>query len=223
MPRMRFSQALSLAALISAQAIFPTIARAQLGVSVTSPSEGSRAFYDKLGGWSFTVLTPFSVTALGYFDWGLDGLGHSHDVGILSMDGTLLARATVATTDPLNSFWRFASITPLTLGVGTYFIIAQQGFAADPVPDPGVSVPYALATFNPKISYGVGWSSGYPPNFPIGDLVIPSNQQFSYYGPYDLVANFVVGPAEVVPEPEVVTLLSAGLVALAGIRRRTRN
>src|SRR5262249_5274974 len=77
-------------------------------------------------GWSFTTADSLTVTPLGWWDFGNDGLAASHQVGIWNTSGTLLMSATVAsgTTDPLASGFRFDSALTgtTTLAPGTYVI-----------------------------------------------------------------------------------------------------
>ena len=46
-------------------------------------------------GWSFTLSSTITVTDLGYFDFGGNGLNDAHDVGIWTSTGTLMVSATV--------------------------------------------------------------------------------------------------------------------------------
>ena len=58
-------------------------------------------------GWQFNVVSTTTVTGVGWFDQGLDGLQQQHEVGIWDSAGTLLASASVqpGTTDPLDGFF----------------------------------------------------------------------------------------------------------------------
>ncbi len=47
-------------------------------------------------GWSFTVNNSIQVTALGFFDMGLDGLGEQHLIGIWDENEDLLVQAGVS-------------------------------------------------------------------------------------------------------------------------------
>ena len=87
--------------------------------------------FDQTVGWEFNVLSPITVTGLGWYNQGANGLELSHMVGIWSSTGTLLASATVAagTTDPLDGLFRTVAITPIVLQPGE-FIIAGENFLA---------------------------------------------------------------------------------------------
>lgn len=81
-------------------------------------------------GFEFTVKVPFTVTALGIFDKGADGLGGPAQVGIWDASQNLLTSVTVptGTGGTLDNYFRFASITPYLLTPGTVYIIgAYQG------------------------------------------------------------------------------------------------
>lgn len=80
-------------------------------------------------GWEFTVSSPVSVRALGIFDFGADGLVNSHDLGLWTTDGTLLAWAKITTLNSslvgstsADGAWRSTPIEPLVLPAGIYVV-----------------------------------------------------------------------------------------------------
>jgi hypothetical protein len=77
-------------------------------------------------GYEFSVNSPITVTQLGFYDSGQDGLLQSHDVGIYDTSQNLLVSGTVAagTTDPLVDYIRYTTVAPTSLGIGVYFIAA---------------------------------------------------------------------------------------------------
>src|SRR5262249_21074041 len=89
-------------------------------------------------GYAFTVSTPISVTMLGLFDSGNNGLAHSHAVTIWTRTGTQLVQATIpfGTGATLTNGFRYVSIAPFTLAAGTYtiggFYAAGGGGSFDP-------------------------------------------------------------------------------------------
>jgi hypothetical protein len=81
-------------------------------------------------GWSFTVLSPITVTGLGWYDQNGDGLSLAHMVGIWDTVGTLLTSATVAlgTVNPLDGLFRTVAISPIVLAPGAGYIVGGQNF-----------------------------------------------------------------------------------------------
>ncbi len=82
-------------------------------------------------GWAFAVNADISVTELGYYnririipDVGAVGMGFSHEVGLYSTSGILLASATVNPSDPLINGFRYTAIPQLALSANTHYIIA---------------------------------------------------------------------------------------------------
>src|SRR5262245_15720714 len=72
---------------------------------------------DTMAGWRFSTNSPVTVTGLGFWDQGGNGLVASHQVGIWTDGGTLVASGTVAagTADPLDNGFRVATIAPVAL------------------------------------------------------------------------------------------------------------
>ncbi|MGZ8898958.1 MAG: DUF4082 domain-containing protein, partial [Limisphaerales bacterium] len=127
-----------------AAAVFLTLGtvnlRAQI-VAVESTYNPGGTYYsipdDSTYGWRFAVGdTPISVTHLGYFDAGLNGLTDSHMVGIWDSAGTLMTQATVpsGTEGTLVNSYRFTLATPATLDANTtYFIGGHSPSASDTI------------------------------------------------------------------------------------------
>lgn len=117
------------------------LALAPLSAVRADPSEAFSFNNPQLGvtgditvGYEFQVNSAIDVSALGMFDayayFGDSGVGldGSHDVGIWSTSGALLASVTVSggTVDPLVGDFRYASLgTDLLLGPGDYVIGAE--------------------------------------------------------------------------------------------------
>jgi hypothetical protein len=82
-------------------------------------------------GWAFTANEDVTVTSLGYFDAGQDGLHEAHDVGIFDSLGNLLTFTTVGagTSADLDGKFRYTDITPFAL-TQSYTIGATIGDAA---------------------------------------------------------------------------------------------
>src|ERR1700690_1662408 len=75
-------------------------------------------------GWEFNVLSGTTVTGLGWYDQGSDGLQDAHEVGIWSSSGAPVASAVVAagTADPLVGLFRTVTIAPIPLAPGEYIV-----------------------------------------------------------------------------------------------------
>lgn len=152
-------------------------------------------------GWQFQVLKPITVTALG--DLWLPSFTETHDVGIFSAsNSSLIASTTVTSSDPQTSYFRFGSITPVTLQPGEYRI------AATSVNDPWSFIPSGQVE-NSAISYQGGY-------FTYGDgLQYPTSSEApydSYFGPSFLIADSTIST----PEASAWTLTIAGFCLLLG-------
>lgn len=158
-------------------------------------------------GWAFST-TGATVTALGFFDAGRDGLLQAHEVGIFATDGKLLVSATVpqGVAGILNGDWRFVSITPFALGAGSYVIGGyKQSGTNDSIVVEGSTAAAPGITLGNLGHYVFGPSFSFPVN--TTDIV--------YLNP-----NFETGSASA-PTPEPATLgLAAGALSLAFFRRR---
>ena len=163
-------------------------------------------------GYDFTPSTPLSVTDLGYYDNGNDGLAANHNVGIYVVSNqALVASALVLTNDTLhiNQYW-YHSISAVTLNAGvTYRAVAVttsgEGWAYNPFE--GVN---PKPTPNPNLVLG---NTGYYVGSN-GNLIFPESTNGKWFA----VANFL--SASPVPEPSAALL---GLGGLLLIRRKTKR
>jgi hypothetical protein len=161
-------------------------------------------------GYEFQVNAPITVTQLGFYDSGQDGLAESHAVGIYDLSQNLLVSGTVdaGTTDALVGFFRYKAVDPTLLGVGTYVIAAASGtenYTWDPI---GLSSAPEVTWVEDR--YLFGSVLAFPADGPNGRIGI--------FGP-----NFEFGPAvSSVPEPSTLALAGAGLAGMAGAALRRR-
>lgn len=79
-------------------------------------------------GWSFAPTANLTVTALGFFDVGGDGLSGSHQLGIWRDDGTLLGSATIAagTSAALDGGFRYVDSADFALLAGSTYVIGAS-------------------------------------------------------------------------------------------------
>src|SRR5205809_1043287 len=90
-------------------------------IAFTVSSTASIRFGDNTTlGYAFIVSSPVTVTNLGLFDFGNDGLSTSHAVTIWTSSGTELVQTTIpAGTDAiLSDGFRYVSVAPFPLAPG---------------------------------------------------------------------------------------------------------
>jgi hypothetical protein len=205
---MKFKFLVLLVGLLAATQLFAPNAQAQGTPALSFTGAANFGAPEGTFGWSFTLSNTITVTELGYFDFGGNGLSDAHDVGIWTSSGTLLVSATVpaGTAGTLNGDFRYVLVAATLLAPGDYVI---GGFTPADSGDP-VAVQAATITTASGISYDASRSiGGSSLTFPIGDT---SGQPNSYFGP-----NFIF-----VPEPTTTALLllgSSGSI-VAWLRRR---
>lgn len=194
---------------------------------ITGGAETAVAFYQDnfMQGYDFVSTTNQSLTALGFWDQGADGLPRDFQVGLWETSSqTLLASVTIDNADPLDGSlvvaggqWRYESLlSPISLSSGTTYTLAVQ------IGSPELSTTDSLLIDSATISFGATVSN---PNvgrfletssftFPIGTL-IP--------GPlFRGAINARVESSSAIPEPTSITLFGMGLFALGLLQVRRR-
>ena len=165
-------------------------------------------------GWGFDVTSSVSVTHLGFWDEGGDGLVEAHDVGLWASDGTLLAQTIVsnASTTTIASAsgfgdWIFETLSgPIILDAGSYIVAGVSG--ADPFRTfvDSISVDPLLTNFGSgKFERG-------------GTLAFPTSvedSEFSLFG-----ANILIDDTISVPAPTSILLLGLGIAGLCFKRKK---
>jgi len=182
-------------------------------ITVTGGTE-TTGFANRTQGFNFfTNAVAVTISHLGFYDSGSDGLNQSHEVGIWTADGsTLLASAIVpsGTAGTLDSGFRFVAITPIVLAANTEYLVgAFNGNNTDPI------TRFATATTDPRITLG---STRFDSTF-TGVFTAPTGAQGTsfddgYFGP-----NFQIDGN--VPEPGAITLVASGIVLVILRRRRS--
>ncbi|MEP7351723.1 MAG: DUF4082 domain-containing protein [Acidobacteriota bacterium] len=154
-------------------------------------------------GFEFSISGPVTVDSLGYFSPSI--LLESHDVGIYTTGGTLLASATVTAADTLVGNFTFQSISPLNLAAGNYIIAGTSG-ATDLYAFNPTTVSFMAGMTFVESRYNSGASLAFPANPDIG---------VGYFGP-----NFTVSSA---PEPSSILLLTSSLLLGLGVKRMKKS
>jgi hypothetical protein len=164
-------------------------------------------------GWKFSVSAPTTLTALGVYDSGQDGLAGSAQVGLwLASGGAPLVQTTVAagTAAGLDGHFRFTSVPSTVLTPGVEYIVgsylngdlATALFGGNGIVDPRVTVIDARYS-----SVGSGFA------FP--DITDPGTEGAAFLG-----GNFQLTP---VPLPAAAWLFGSGAVGVIGWLRGSRK
>jgi hypothetical protein len=165
-------------------------------------------------GWTFGINSPITVTDLGFYDQGGDGLLRSHQVGIWQVNnyknptvaGPLLTSALIpaGTGVQLDGPWRKVAIPPIILLAGSYAIGGQDGSTStDPIIYRG-NIIITTPSNDPRIVIGdasKSASTGFSP--PIQTFLIASSTES---GPI-----FYLLP---VPEPTCFVLAVCSLIGV---------
>jgi hypothetical protein len=205
-------------------AIFLLVSSAQADTSAFTSAgftTNQPASFTGTRGWNFQVNNSYpydaiSITELGVFDSGGDGLDNPHQVGLWTTDGTLLASATVpaGSLAPLVDGYRYVSIAPVTVTKifsATFgYIIAAQYSAGDtddlvtPVSGALSTGVFPLTGSFPAIGrYGLGPGLPFPnqPTIPMEGSIGPGFWEPNF--------QFVA-----VPEPSVFAFFALGSLLL---------
>ena len=155
-----------------------------------------------------------SVTDLGYYDLGLDGLAASHVVSIWNGAGTQLGTGTVpaGVAGTLTGDYRYVSLggSPIALSANTtYTIGATMTASGDPTPTFVSAGAVAAAS---EVSLGAARGI-------LGANTFPTTDQFSSGHYMTPNFKFILGSASA-PEPGTLALFALGIVGGVVARRR---
>lgn len=140
----------------------------------------------KVVGASFSSFGQ-TISSLGFYDFGADGLAGSYSMGLWDASQTLIATATVTPASVLIGDFRYAPITPVTIGT---FAVPQTFTIGALLP---ASMPDVWLD-NSILALGVGYAGAGTGQFATsGSLVYPATLDSSPY--------VVVNAGPVVPEP----------------------
>jgi VPDSG-CTERM motif len=167
-------------------------------------------------GWAFSLSAPVTVTQLGVWDQGGDGLTREHQVTIWDSTGTLILAQTTVPSGmgaTLDSGFRYVSIGSVVLAAGNYTIGAL--FIGTPTSTSNEDVAInavGIGTNSPVTYQG---SRGEPGDaYPATDNYI--SQSNSYFGP-----NFQFTTSTSVPDAGTTgSLFGLSLMGLAFLRRK---
>ena len=179
------------------------IAQSQL-LDFKGGSTGSSGGNNTLG-WEFSLSQSLTVTDLGVFNAGNNGLTNPHQVGLWTIGGSLLAQTTLAsglsgsTTIVSGSgfgSFRYNSITGVTLSPGSYVLgAAYVSGDADAIRTGVTSTSMASGSSFTQLRFIQGTGFAFP-NTPVNFL--------GHFGPN---LRFTAAVSAATPEPGSVTLL----------------
>jgi hypothetical protein len=190
----------------SARALADVVA----GVTITNTT-GSNHDAPYTVGWTFHTNAQITVSGLGVFVPGTNGLVESHPVAIWGSGADPVAQTIVAAGDKetLISQFRYHMITPVTLAanqdytIGALYLLGMNDANEDQFVYPSnVTGLAANASITVTSKYGV-----YAPGTDLTQPTTEGNEGPGYFGP-----NFLIQT----PEPTSLTLLGIGALGFAG-------
>ena len=215
---------------VSRRAVLPTLLMLSFGnclaqtPAVTSFSGGSGLLgitaSAQTAGWTFTASSNLIVSAIGFY--APNPLVSSHQVGLWTSGGVLLAATTVQTNSPLTGSWRYAAITPVSLTSGQTYVVASD--ITFPFTDPYEGVPTSgSVTTNGLVSITSVVVSAPSSGFTFPNTVQPG--MIGWFGPNMLVvAAPTPTPTPGVPiTPAGLALIGVGLLAVGLMVPRYRR
>jgi hypothetical protein len=197
-------------------------AGAQASIAVISfVTPGTSGIWEGTLGFRFIAQRDLSVTSLGLYDEGQNGLAVEHAVGIFNNAGVLIANATVPAVSAPGGLFVYQTITPINLISGQTYTIAAEMKGSDPYKGSD-KYNYAPSGFlaDGAINFIGSVESPLTTLAALGSAFTPflTTGQKGYFGP-----NFRYESATAVPEPGVLMLAGLGLAGFAVCRRSWRT
>ncbi len=178
-----------------------------IGVNFSSPGPQSSPSVWNFG-YQFRANSNSTVTALGVFDYNQDGFSQPQQVGLWTISGTLLASVYVDNSDlPVDNFWRFASISGVTLTAGQNYVVGSQGGEGYTYGTHGFVVAPEI-TFVQDAWVYIAFSNN-PLVFPTSTSGLGQGVGGGYFG-----GNIEFGTATATPEPGTLLLVGSGLLGI---------
>lgn len=218
-PRLRTSLATTTLAVIAASAIgFSTTAQATPAVDLVSPpSIGGVNGTGFAVGYRFRANTDIVVTALGAYDFGLDGIVGGAAVGLYTLTGNLLASATVpggTSGSFLDGAFRYVDIADIELDAGTEYVLGS--YSTDPNGFFNANYGGVVLDIDPAITLLRNRDKAGVTQLVFPDRE-PTNTHLGSFGP-----NMQISAINAVPEPGSLALMMAALGAMVVLVRRQR-
>ncbi|MEO7411667.1 MAG: PEPxxWA-CTERM sorting domain-containing protein [Sphingomicrobium sp.] len=169
----------------------------------SSTLSDSRAF---TLGFAFSLSEATTINGLGYWT---GGTLTSHQVGIWSTGGTLLASGTVSAADPLLGNYRYDSIAPLLLGAGNYVIGGEFFSGLFPSDLAGVTTASNFTWIGDRQVQG--------------GFAFPTEAYLTYGNQGIALVNFSIAQTNAVPEPATWAMMLIGFGAIGVSMRRRKT